>query len=200
MAENHDQPEGRSRPSELARRELLRRLALTAGVALVPLPFGACVTARARAGSVPEHATFDAHEWAVVDAACARLIPSDDGLPGAREAKVVRFIDLQLAQPHFAVFKREFEAGVPALDLVAASTFGKRFLKIDVDQQDRVLALIQGGDGSTTAFSAAHFFQVLFTLTLEGFLSDPVYGGNEDGAGWKVIGYAPAPPRPVKGG
>lgn len=33
------------------------------------------------------------------------------------------------------------------------------------------------------------FFAVLLHNTLEGFFSDPLYGGNRDMAGWKLIGF-----------
>src|SRR5437762_13791915 len=101
----------------MQRRQFLGRTATLAGALLLPVP--AC---RPRCGSsaAPSAAkTFDAREWAVVDAATSRLIPTDD-LPGAREANVVGFIDAQLAEAHFAVFKREFEAGISALELLAA--------------------------------------------------------------------------------
>jgi gluconate 2-dehydrogenase gamma chain len=35
------------------------------------------------------------------------------------------------------------------------------------------------------------FFQRLVTLTLEGFLSDPQYGGNRNQVGWRFIGRTP---------
>jgi hypothetical protein len=39
---------------------------------------------------------FTAAEYATCDALCARILPSDDGRPGAREARAVDFIDLFL--------------------------------------------------------------------------------------------------------
>src|SRR3954470_3453341 len=39
---------------------------------------------------------FDEAEWQLVEAATARIIPTDDD-PGAREANVVRFIDRYLS-------------------------------------------------------------------------------------------------------
>jgi gluconate 2-dehydrogenase gamma chain len=167
--------------------------AAVAGSALAWIP--ACRRGCAPTESPRAARTFDEREWAVVEAAASRIVPTDD-LPGAREANVVGFIDAELASPHFAVFRREFEAGVSALELVAAARFGARFLEIAAEDQDVVLRAIQDGEGSAGDFSAAHFFQVLFVLTLEGLLSDPAHGGNRDQSGWKVIGYFPAPPRP----
>lgn len=181
--------------SRYRRRDVLELLLAFAGAATVPLPLG-CRTACAGRREAPPR-TFDRREWSVVEAACSRLIPSDDGQAGAREANVVGYIDLQLAQPHFAVFKQEFEAGASALELVSAAMFGNRFLEVAPGQQDQVLSAVQSGEGSAAGFSAEHFFQVLHTFTLEGFLSDPVHGGNRNEVGWKVIGYAPGHPRPA---
>ena len=33
------------------------------------------------------------------------------------------------------------------------------------------------------------FFAALWQGTVEGFFSDPVYGGNRDMAGWRMIGF-----------
>ena len=44
--------------------------------------------------------------------------------------------------------------------------------------------------------SSRRFFTLLLTFTLEGFFSDPVYGGNRDGVGWRFIGFSIRPPRP----
>ena len=37
-------------------------------------------------------------------------------------------------------------------------------------------------------FNAHLFFQKLVELTIEGYLSDPVYGGNKNRVGWRFIG------------
>jgi hypothetical protein len=31
----------------------------------------------------------------------------------------------------------------------------------------------------------------LVSLAINGFLSDPKYGGNRDGSGWRYIGFVP---------
>jgi hypothetical protein len=41
----------------------------------------------------------------------------------------------------------------------------------------------------------AELVRVLFTLTLEGAFGDPSHGGNRDGRGWHLIGFAPCEPR-----
>lgn len=179
----------------LDRRTFLERLLATASASAALPSLVACRRACAPTVLPSLARTFDPREWAIVEAASSRIVPTDE-LPGAKEANVVGFIDAQLAEPHFRVFKREFEAGVSALELVSATRFGSRFLEIKPEEQDVVLGAIQVGEGSAGDFSASHFFQVLFVLTLEGLLSDPVHGGNRDRAGWTILGYAPGPPHP----
>jgi gluconate 2-dehydrogenase gamma chain len=40
-----------------------------------------------------------------------------------------------------------------------------------------------------TAVPAPLYFAMLWTHTHEGFFADPLYGGNRDKAGWKLIGF-----------
>lgn len=177
----------------LERREFLRRLALLAGASAIPLTFPAC---RQRSTKGARQArTLDPHEWAVIEEAASRIVPTDD-LPGAREANVVGFIDAELAHPSFAVFRREVRGGVRALDELARARFRRSFDQIAPADRDAVLSAIQAGEGSRGTLRTAHFFQVLFTFTIEGLLCDPVHGGNAGAVGWTVIGYTPSGPRP----
>jgi gluconate 2-dehydrogenase gamma chain len=36
---------------------------------------------------------------------------------------------------------------------------------------------------------ARFFFKLLLESTIEVFFSDPIYGGNRDKAGWKLVGF-----------
>jgi gluconate 2-dehydrogenase gamma chain len=36
---------------------------------------------------------------------------------------------------------------------------------------------------------SAVFFDVLLKMTIEGFFSDPVYGGNRDMVAWRMVGF-----------
>ncbi len=37
--------------------------------------------------------------------------------------------------------------------------------------------------------SLAQFFAVVYEHTLEGTFGDPLYGGNRDAVGWKLVGF-----------
>ena len=52
-------------------------------------------------------------------------------------------------------------------------------------------------DGKATGFqwpTARAFFETLRTHTMEGMFADPVYGGNKDFAGWRLVGFPGAQP------
>jgi gluconate 2-dehydrogenase gamma chain len=86
--------------------------------------------------------------------------------------------------------------GVRALDDVARARFGSPFGELAAADRDDVLVAIQAGEGSLGTLRTAHFFQVLFTFTIEGLLADPVHGGNAGEVGWRIVGYTPSGPRP----
>ena len=205
-----------SRMSELTRRRFIQAAALSPLVAL--LPRGMIAKALAAPATQPFE-FFDAHQAAVVREATARLIPgpADDpleaGHPGAREANVVRYIDVLLAafshspprihaggpwsnrsggdQDYMATFvslspfqeaswrkriadlQEKYRKGIKALDAAA----GGDFASASHDAQDSALA------------GAGKFLNLLFVHAIEGFLSVPEYGGNQDLVGWKEISF-----------
>ena len=136
-------------------------------------------------------------QWATIEAASARLLPSDHH-PGAREAQVVNYIDAQLALPHFELFRKMFIAGIRQINRLALRSGQKRFAACSAAQQDAVLRQIERGVPMGRRWNSHHFFRILLTLTLEGLLGDPVYGGNRNQLGWQMINFAPRPPRPTR--
>ena len=76
-----------------------RRTLLGAAVVYGGLSIGAAWprATRAAVGSI-EPVALSAAEWRTVEAITARIVPSDDGTPGAREAGSVNFID-RLSSP-----------------------------------------------------------------------------------------------------
>ncbi|SRR6266404_3782197 len=124
---------------------------------------------------------------AVLEAAASRILPSDDG-PGAREARVGRFIDRQL-EGSLSALRPAFEQLARLLDLWSQKAFGKRFAMLDPSAQDTILGQLSRGQLGIRGFPQEAMFRALHTLTLEGFLSDPVHGGNDGQVGWRSIGF-----------
>lgn len=156
---------------------------------------------------------FTETERRCVDALVARLIPADDLGPGAREAGVVDFIDDQLAgsfgrgerwymQGPFGDglstqgYQSEhppaglYRAAVAALDAHCRRSFGDRaFAELAEDEQDALIRQMEDEELELEGVSAAAFFGMLQDNTIEGFFCDPVYGGNRDMVGWKLVGF-----------
>lgn len=114
----------------------------------------------------------------VLVAALARLIPSDEHGPGALEAGVGQYIEGALARAGEAV-RREWRDALEALDDLARCREGDAFASLAPAAQDRVLELVQDGP----------FFAGLRQRAIEGMFGDPAWGGNVDGAGWRLLGY-----------
>jgi gluconate 2-dehydrogenase gamma chain len=130
--------------------------------------------------------TLTAYQLEILEALVETMIPSDELGPGAREAQVARYVDGALL-----VFERraQFVVGLEAADAHARSTLGAGLADLDPEHQATILGDIEKNQASGFGDGSAWFFGMLRALVLEGMFSDPVYGGNADYIGWKLIGY-----------
>lgn len=148
----------------------------------------------------PRGDVLDAEEWAAIEAATERILPSGAGVAGAREAGVVRFIDRQLGTPALAPIVNAVKLAARLLDRWAQETHGGRLARLPPGQQDEIVGALARGKIPWKGLPQKQMFRVLHTLTLEGYLADPVHGGNAGMVGWKAIGFRephlrqPAPP------
>jgi gluconate 2-dehydrogenase gamma chain len=142
-----------------------------------------------------QHGAFFNHDQAATIAAFAeRLFPGAPGKPGAREAAVLNYIDLALAGA-YADLQDVYRRGLAHLDAYCRATHKEPFVRLDAARQDRVIAALE--DGSATGFTwptAQEFFTTVRTHTIEGMFADPLYGGNRDFAGWRLVGFPGAQP------
>ncbi len=175
--------------SALSRRQLIvRGLWLGGAVAAgVHLPRPRALAAAA-ASDAPE--VLSPAQWRTVEAITARLIPTDHE-PGAREAGCVNFIDKALATEDAAALP-VYTDGLRGVDAVARAEGGASFVELDAEKQDAVLRAVEDGGSAawpTGDLASPDFFAQIHIHTLWGFLAEPVYGGNRDHAGWRVLGY-----------
>jgi gluconate 2-dehydrogenase gamma chain len=66
---------------------------------------------------------------------------------------------------------------------------GKAFAQLDGPAQDAYLTHLQNGATDLEGVPSHVFFESLLAMTIEGYFSDPVYGGNEGMAAWAMIGF-----------
>jgi gluconate 2-dehydrogenase gamma chain len=169
----------------LTRRELLKQAGLAGALAIIA-PSGAIEPARASA-AIPREPleALTAAEADVLEAVCARLIPTDENGPGAAEARAAHYIDRALAG-FLAPSRQAYATGLAAIDRHAVKLHSLPFAKLSAADQDAVLTDIEGGkaDGLPSAF-----FALVRSHTIQGTFCDPFYGGNANFAGWDLIGY-----------
>ena len=139
-------------------------------------------------------AFFNADEAAAVAAFAERIFPGAPGKPGARDADVLNYVDLALAGA-YSDLQEFYRHGLNQLDAHCRTTYGRPFARLDAKQQDEVVAALETGRAPEFTWpSARAFFETLRTHTIEGMFADPIYGGNKDFAGWKLIGFPGAQP------
>ena len=63
------------------------------------------------------------------------------------------------------------------------------FAELDAASQDATLKLAEAGTLVFEGTSSKTFFTFLLQNTKEGYLSDPVHGGNKNAGSWKMIGF-----------
>jgi gluconate 2-dehydrogenase gamma chain len=167
----------------LTRRELLKRAGLAGAVAAI-VPAGGQAPAAPAIPREPLEA-LTAVEADVLEAVCARLIPSDANDPGAAEARAAHYIDRALAG-FLAPSRQAYTAGLAAIDRHAVKSHGASFAKLPAADQDAVLSDIEAGkaEGLPSAF-----FALVRTHTIQGTFCDPFYGGNANFVGWDLLGY-----------
>ena len=178
----------------MKRREFLKLPAASLGGALFYTLAGEPVRLEAQTGEIKVPLRFfTAAEARVVQAACDRILPSDENGPGASEAGVVIYIDRQLAGPYgrdkYRYTKGPFVESVPEhgyqgkespREIYRAGIRGlENFADLSPAERDQRLRAIE----KTT------FFRMLRQHTIEGMFSDPLHGGNANMIGWQLIGY-----------
>jgi len=160
--------------------------------------------------------TLTATEHAFVVAAVDTIIPADELSPSGSMCGVATFIDRQLAGAYgmgarlyrqgpfpkakpelgyqLALNPREFfRAGIESANAWTRNTYGKDFDRLSETDRETALKAMEDNKAPFPGFSSRMFFDALLQITMEGFFADPMYGGNRDMAGWKMVGYPGLP-------
>ncbi len=124
-------------------------------------------------------AFFTPTQMADVEAISAQIIPTTD-TPGAKEARVVYFIDYALVS--FAKSSQDvYTKGLADLTVKAHAVNANvdGFAGLTPAQQVQVL----------TSIEKTPFFQAVRSHTIMGMFAAPQHGGNFQKAGWKLIDF-----------
>jgi gluconate 2-dehydrogenase gamma chain len=110
------------------------------------------------------------------------------------------------------IVRRKYLEGIEELNQRSRAEFGDDFADLDADQQDAILTMMERPvrdqerareeEQAVAGFAPPEpalqqiaaevdldFFPLLVLHTRQGFLADPIYGGNRGRVGWGVIGF-----------
>ncbi|MEI2264548.1 gluconate 2-dehydrogenase subunit 3 family protein [Erwinia sp. CGal63] len=155
---------------------------------------------------------FTPHEFATVGAIAERFIPADETSLSGKDAGCAIFIDRQLAGDYgraAALYRlgrfvkgtpeqgpqspltpaERYRQGLGALDAATQKEYGKNFLDLSADIQEKILHAMEADKFNLGEVDTKVFFELLLQNVREGFLADPIYGGNKEMTSWKMIGF-----------
>lgn len=181
---------------------------------LSPIAHAAAAPAKTPNTTEPPKTTylfFNAAEVLFIEAACERLIPADESGPGALGAGVPNYLDKQLGGAWGAgerLYRSgPWQPGTPSqgyqLPFTPAELFhaalrainrdldahGTPFHEMSAEAQDAFLKSLESDGPDLDGVPSAVFFAMLLQMSVEGFFSDPVYGGNRNMVAWRMIGF-----------
>jgi gluconate 2-dehydrogenase gamma chain len=169
---------------------------------------------QAAPASQPGYAFLNIEEAAFVEALVDHMVPADDLSPKGTDIGINIFIDRALAGGWGkgerlymqGPWKRGtpnqgyqlpltpaqlYRAGIEATNAHCRKTYGgKPFDRLDAKQREEVLVgLSEGKITFENGPPARTFWGTVYATVMQGMFSDPIYGGNRDKAGWKLIGF-----------
>ena len=125
-------------------------------------------------------------EARTLEAIAERIFPKTD-TPGAVEAGALDYINLALAGD-YAKLLPLYRRGLRAVDRHARRKLGAKFMHLDAEQKDVILADFEAGEVSDFK-PAAEFFKTVRYHVLEGVFCEPQYGGNKGMMGWRLVNF-----------
>jgi gluconate 2-dehydrogenase gamma chain len=195
------------------RRDFLKS-AVIGGAAAATAVLPATVAAQANSAAPAAGYSFlNPEEAAFVEALVDHMIPADEHTPKGTTVGVNIYIDRALAggwgKGDKLYMQGPWAPGVPEqgyqLPLLPAElyrngiadtnqycvkTHGKPFDQLTAPQREDVLKNLDSGKVVfASGLSSRVFFAIVYQTVMEGLFADPIYGGNKDKVGWKMIGF-----------
>ena len=163
--------------------------------------------------ATPGYAFLNLDEAAFVEALVDHMVPADDLTPKGTDVGINIYIDralsgawgkgdrLYMQGPWKQGAPSQgyqlpltpaqlYRAGIEATNAHCRKTYGKTFDRLSGEQREEVLI---GLSSAKIAFDGGVpvrvFWSTLYQTVMEGMFSDPIYGGNRNKAGWKLIGF-----------
>ena len=203
-----------SGPRDLGRRDFLKATVVGGAAAAAPnLPENAQAQQGGAAPAAAGYTFLNLAEAAFVEALVDHMVPADELTPKGTDIGINIYIDRALAggwgQGERLYMQgpwklgapsqgyqlpltpaQLYRAGIEATNVHCRKTYGKTFDRLDEQQREEVLlALSSGKLAFDNGLPARVFWSTLYATVMEGMFSDPIYGGNRDKAGWRLIGF-----------
>jgi gluconate 2-dehydrogenase gamma chain len=120
------------------------------------------------------------------------LFPHMEDSPGAKDLQATLYLKRELADPQVSRKEADFIVkGVEWLNDMAEKTQSARFVDLDYEKREAVLRQIEKSN------EGQRWISLVIYYVIEALLTDPVYGGNPDGSGWKWLSHHAGFPRPT---
>jgi len=155
---------------------------------------------------------FNTDESAFIESAVDTLIPADTVGPGAAELGVATYIDRQMAGSYGKGDRLYLEGpfgegtsqqgyqlpltpseliriGIADINNYTQKQYNKTFATLSAEDRLAVMLELDEKKVNLPSLPTETFFGLLLQLTIEGYLADPMYGGNKEKASWKMIGF-----------
>ncbi len=131
--------------------------------------------------------------WLTIYVVQNHLFPSEADSPGAKEINAITYLQNVISSFTIDQDEKEFILnGVKWLNDLSLEKQEAIFTQLSFSQRTEMLHQITGSKAGRKWVSK------LLSYIFEALLSDPVYGGNLDGIGWKWLHHHPGFPRPPK--
>ena len=203
----------------VGRREFLKGAAVAgaASVASAPAILPEPASAQQAAAAAPTAAGYsflNLEEAAFVETLVDHMVPADELSPKGTDIGIHTYIDRALSSAwgkgDRCYMQGPWKVGVPSqgyqLPLTPAQLYragieatnehcrkaygGRTFDRLTEAQREEVLqGLSAGRIEFASGLPSRVFWGTVYQSVMEGMFSDPIYGGNRNKAGWKLIGF-----------
>ena len=176
-------------------------------------PAAAAPAPQAAAPAIEGYEFLNIEEGAFVEALVDHMVPADELSPKGTDLGIHVYIDHTLAgawgkgdRLYMQGPWRQgspnqgyqlpltpadlYRAGIAATNAHCLKTYGKTFDRLDDAQREAVLVgLSTAKIKFDSGLPVSVFWGTVYQTVMEGMFADPIYGGNRNKAGWRMLGF-----------
>ena len=127
----------------------------------------------------------------IIIAVQEHLFPKTKDAPGSQDINATEYLHLVLHDQTIDIRDRKFiKNGIGWLEEKAQEKYNRSFIDLNVEEKENIfqeISQVRWGEG---------WLSSLLSYIFEALLSDPIYGANPEGIGWKWLNHQAGYPRP----